>query len=375
MMSFTLDKDEKKELETIRREIISTGNVFRRMVKQAWDGVMLHHDKGVIYINREFRKMFNISAEKDIDDIQIHTLLAPETRHDFFLSVQKSKENPETVIIHSGKGLSTDGSLLDLEMSTLATVFSGQPTIVTVFRDVTEKIRMEEHLHQNERLTATGKLAFHIAHEINNPLGGIIAYSHLLLEDINDGVDPEDLTGTVNKIIKLANRCKVIVGSLLDFARHDPQEGEYVNINDIIEESLSLLSGHIIMNGITVEKDMLSRLPEIKVQKTKIEQVIINLIINAAEAMSGIGHLRLETTFLQKSNEVIFRITDTGPGIQEEDRKKLFDPFFTTKPRGRGVGLGLSISHGIIKQHGGRIEVDTYPGVGSEFSVFLPVNA
>ena len=139
-----------------------------------------------------------------------------------------------------------------------------------------------------------------------------------------------------------------------------------------MSETLTLLSGHIILNGISVDEKYASCLPLVRADRNKIEQVFMNLTVNAAEAMEGHGRLTLETGFDRNEKHVFVKINDTGPGVDEENMKLLFEPFFSTKPRGRGTGLGLSISHGIIKQHKGTIDVESDPGQGTAFIVRLP---
>ncbi|MFH1137916.1 MAG: ATP-binding protein [Pseudomonadota bacterium] len=221
-------------------------------------------------------------------------------------------------------------------------------------------------------MAAAGKIALNIAHEINNPLGGIITYTHLLQEDLAEGVGRDQLTDLAGKILKLAHRCQIIVGGLLDFARDERCDLVEVRINPIIGETLALLEGHLILRDILVFQELEPRLPPVLAVRRKMEQVFMNLIINAAEAMNGRGFLGLSTASDLKKGLVSIKISDTGPGISDETRRLLFEPFFSTKPQVKGAGLGLSIAHGIIRQHKGTIEVDSLPGQGTTFTITLP---
>lgn len=366
------DKVQVKDKTRLEQELVASEAKYRQMVEQAWDGIVIHDHQAIYFANRCFRDMFGLSQDAELNGAHLHRFLAPDTRralYESFEAAERSKDGPALFI---GRGLRPDGTTFDLELSSFTTIYQDRPALQTVLRDITRRKQIEEQLVLSERLAAMGKLAFNIAHEINNPLGGIIAYTHLLVEDLSENQPISQISETADKILKLANRCRIIVGALLDFAREDREGQEQVDLNRIIEDTLALLAGHMIMNGLTIEKDLSKSLPSLLAHRIKMEQVFINLIINAAEAMSGQGCLTISTAFHRARREIQVRISDTGPGIPEDQKRLLFEPFFSTKPRGRGTGLGLSISHGIIKQHHGTIEMETQVGVGSTFIVTLP---
>lgn len=219
-------------------------------------------------------------------------------------------------------------------------------------------------------MKATGKLASEIAHELNTPLGGILMYSHLLLEDIAEDDPNRD---NVVKINKLAHRCKIIVQGLLDFATHDVSTREMVQVNRVIANVMGFLEDHVLLRQISLETHLDPGLPEVEADENKLEQVFINLVVNAAQSIDGRGTLILRTEFFSDTNRIRIQFSDTGSGIDDRDLDKIFDPFFTTKLKSKGTGLGLSICHGIIEQHGGTITAESSKGRGSIFSVFLPV--
>ena len=230
---------------------------------------------------------------------------------------------------------------------------------------------LEEHLSRTEKLAALGQLAAGVAHEINNPLGGILVYSYLLLEDL----EPEAPERTqVEKIIKEATRCKEIVQGLLEFSRHMPSKMMPLNINAVIEEVLSLMENHLQFQSIRLVQELDPRLPPVLGDKNKLEQVFINLLINSGESMQGEGRFTVSTAVAPEDDRVLIRFQDTGSGIPEAYRSRLFDPFFTTKKVGKGVGLGLSISYGIIQKHLGRIYVERTGPEGTVFVIELPVH-
>jgi two-component system NtrC family sensor kinase len=232
-----------------------------------------------------------------------------------------------------------------------------------------ELMEMQTHLIQSEKLAGLGKLAAGIAHEINNPLGGILIYSHLLLEDTKkDTAQYENL----KKIVKETTRCKNIVKGLLEFARPKEPEMSPTDINDVVNRALSLFERQALFQNIRIQKE-LSDLPRLIADGAQLQQVFTNIISNAAEAMDGAGVLTIRTYLDCQTDCIKVEFTDTGHGIREEDMPRLFEPFFTTKEVGKGTGLGLAISYGIVQKHQGSIKVQSELGKGSTFAVVLPL--
>jgi two-component system NtrC family sensor kinase len=219
-----------------------------------------------------------------------------------------------------------------------------------------------------EKLTALGEMASGVAHEVNNPLGGILLYSNLVLEDI-----PEDSPARENmqKIIYQTNRCKEIVQSLLDFARTPTGDMVPLKINNVVNTSLNLIKQQAMFHDIEIKTSLAENLPEIIGDRARLEEVFLNLYINAADAMNGKGLLTI-TTGLTSNNSIKVLVSDTGEGIDKEHLQHIFEPFFTTKDPGKGTGLGLSIVYGIIKKHNGLIEAESEPGKGTTFIISLP---
>ncbi len=227
----------------------------------------------------------------------------------------------------------------------------------------------DQKLLSAERLKATERLASEIAHELNTPLGGILMYSHLLLEDLPD--DNPNLENVI-KINKLAHRCKMIVQGLLDFAHQESPQQKMVQVNTIIRNVIGFMEDHVLLRNISIETRLDPVLPKIQGQENKLEQVFVNLIINAAQSMNGSGTLTLHTELDRDTNLVRIVCSDTGCGIDDDQIDNVFEPLFTTKERGTGTGLGLSICHGIVEQHSGTITVRSSKGRGSAFTIFLP---
>jgi two-component system NtrC family sensor kinase len=235
----------------------------------------------------------------------------------------------------------------------------------------TKELReMQAHLIQSEKLASLGKLAAGIAHEINNPLGGILIYSHLLLEDTSRKSPHYE---NLKKIVKETSRCKDIVRGLLEFARPKEPEVSQINLNNVVDRSLALVEKQALFQNIKISKAYMPGLPKIVADGSQLQQVFMNIIINAAEAMDGKGVLSLSTSLDADGTCIEAKISDTGHGINEEDKKRLFEPFFSTKEVGKGTGLGLAISYSIIQIHQGTIDVKSEEGKGSTFTVRLPV--
>jgi two-component system NtrC family sensor kinase len=229
-----------------------------------------------------------------------------------------------------------------------------------------------ERIKETDRLAVIGQLAADVAHELNNPLQGIVAYSHLLLERIGEEDPTRD---SLVKIAAEADRCRTIVRALLDFSRPKLPQTRPTSLNELINQSLNLLDGQAQFLNIEVHRDLDPDLPSVLVDPGQFQQVLINLFVNAAEAMEGSGRLTIETRRNDRARAIELAVSDTGPGISDTDLERIFDPFFSTKEATHGTGLGLAISHGIVREHSGSIGVESELGVGSTFVIRLPNTA
>jgi signal transduction histidine kinase len=237
-----------------------------------------------------------------------------------------------------------------------------------IIDNITDRIRLEDQLVQNEKLTSIGLLAAGVAHEVNTPLAVISSYSQMLRKEIS----PEDPRyKLLEKITKQTFRASEIVNNLLNFSRTSATEFTDVDLHQVINETLSLLEHQFKGARISIEKELYADYPATFGNPGKLQQVFLNLFVNARDAMSEGGILRVRTETIDSKIEIT--IQDSGVGISRENLKKIYDPFFTTKAVGKGTGLGLSVSYGIVQEHGGHISVDSRPGHGSSFKLELPV--
>jgi two-component system NtrC family sensor kinase len=227
--------------------------------------------------------------------------------------------------------------------------------------------QLQRELIQSEKMASIGKLAAGVAHEINNPLGGILVYSHLLLEDLAEN---EPVRENLKKIIRETTRCKEIVKGLLEFARQSEPQLKRSEINEILNTALSFVEFQASLQNIQIIRKFHPSLPMVMVDATQIEQVFMNIILNAQEAMQGNGTLMIVTKPTEDGKFVELEFTDTGCGIPPENLERLFEPFFTTKRH--GTGLGLAISYGIIERHNGNIAVKSKVGEGTTVTIKLP---
>jgi two-component system NtrC family sensor kinase len=225
---------------------------------------------------------------------------------------------------------------------------------------------------ESERLAVVGQLAADVAHELNNPLQGIVTYAHLLLEKLAPD-DPR--RPSVEKIVNQATRCTTIIRGLLDFSRPKKPHKRPTELRATIDECLSLVEDRVLFHNIEVVRDYEADVPPTVMDPAQMQQVFLNLIINAAEAMGGVG--RLVVTIRHDAARAVVQasFSDTGHGISDENMARVFDPFFTTKEIGHGTGLGLAISFGIVKEHGGTITVESEEGAGTTFTIELPEHA
>ena len=237
-------------------------------------------------------------------------------------------------------------------------------------RDEQLKEYTSQQIMKSERLATLGQLAAGVAHEINNPLGAVLMYTHLALEDLAE----EDVLRTnLQTAITEASRCKDIVKGLLDFSRQTEPKVAESDVNETLERTLAVVGNQPLFQNVKIRKVICPSLPKVVMDVGQIQQVFTNIVLNAAEAMEGKGELTVTTRMTPDNEYVEIEFTDTGCGIPAESREKIFDPFYTTKEIGRGTGLGLSISHGIIARHNGTVEVRSEPAKGTTFLVRLPL--
>jgi len=263
---------------------------------------------------------------------------------------------------HQGKTLT-----LNVSITPLVSKSGEHIGRLLLFDDVTQRERMEEQMSQTEKLTSLGLLAAGVAHEVNTPLAVISNYIQMLAKQMPES-DPRH--SIIEKIVKQTFRASEIVNNLLNFSRTGAAETTNVDVNRVVEDTLALVSHPLKTSQIQVVKNLSDGLPAVRGSANKLQQVFLNLFLNARDAMPSGGILEVRTNAHNGSVEI--EVVDTGAGIPREHIHRIFDPFFTTKASGRGTGLGLSVSYGIIKEHAGKVDVRSAPGKGTSFHVEFP---
>jgi signal transduction histidine kinase len=278
---------------------------------------------------------------------------------------------PVPEALETGKGVRAEISQRGRTYAMAAYPLTGEGRVVCTYRDISDEREMTRRLIETEKMAAVGQLAGGVAHEINNPLGGILAFAQLMKRD--EGRSASDME-SLELIEESALRCKRIVESLLKFSRHSKTEDRRTfQLNKCAEDSAVLFGAQLkAYPKVRLELRLTPELPELFGDPGQLSQVMLNLLQNGLHALppSG-GVLALETG--KDGDRCFFRVIDTGSGIDERYVARIFEPSFTTKPPGQGTGLGLAIAYRIVEDHGGIFKVDTHKGEGSRFTVYIPI--
>ncbi len=360
---------------------------FRQLIENSPDGIVVETDGQFAYVNQKALELFRAQDIQDLIGASFADRFKQDERKHIQALLADLNEGKKTRILREETIQRLDGMQVDIELSAVPFRFNERNGSLIYLRDMTErkefekaKEDMEMQLRQKQKLESIGTLAGGVAHEINNPINGIINYAEL----IEDGNITQEQVKTFSQgIIHEGKRIAEIVKNLLSFARQEKQTHSPAQIKDIIEQSVSLMRVMLRHDQITLELDIPENLPSIKCRSQQIQQVIMNLLTNARDALNAKypGYhadkiIRIDCMMFQQDGRRWFRITvrDNGTGIPAEIMERMFDPFFTTKPRDEGTGLGLSISHGIVKDHHGELYFETEPGEYTKAILVLPVD-
>jgi PAS domain S-box-containing protein len=375
--AYLRDMSERIRIENKLRE---TNSFLTNIIISSVDGIIAADIKGnIILFNQGAERMLGYSKDEVMNGgVHITKMYIPGQAKELMRKLRSPDFGPIGKLSSTEvSAVTKQGEILPASLSA-AIIYDevGQEIAsVGIFTDLREQFRMQKELEEthlkllhSEKMASLGKLAAGVAHEINNPLGGILLYANLLFEDM-----PLEHPQSANlkKIIDQTLRCKDIVKELLDFGRQAEHSMVMCDINQILEQSISLLSRQSSFLNIQIIKDIDPLLIPIIADPGQLNQVFINLMTNAADAMNGIGILTVRTYSLPEEGKVGVEISDTGCGIPPEVLPRIFDPFFTTKDMGKGTGLGLSTVYGIIGEHGGTIDVRSQPNQGSTFILRL----
>jgi signal transduction histidine kinase len=273
------------------------------------------------------------------------------------IEVIYTKERPQ---LDEGPFLKEERSLLEVIAKELAQIIKRRES-------EEDKEKLINQLHHADRLATVGELAAGVAHEINEPLGSILGFAQLAIK--NKEV-PDQVRNDLEKIVSASLHAREIVKKLMNFSRQITFEKKMINLNQIIEESIYFFKSRCLKEGIELNISLDSEMPEIFADPVQINQVLVNIVVNAMQSMPNGGKLSIQSSFSDDNIELV--IADTGYGMKEDILQQIFEPFFTTKKSSNGLGLGLSVVDAIIKSHNGKIETQSEPGVGTEFVIKLP---
>jgi two-component system, cell cycle sensor histidine kinase and response regulator CckA len=318
--------------------------------------------------------------KKDVLGKPLFDFLAPDIVDRIRNSFSEQVQSRIPTMTYEVSIVSKDGRRLALETSSRLLVDYGEPTgIQGIARDITERKRLEEQLRHSQKMEAVGQLAGGIAHDFNNLLTAINGYSQLLFSSLKD--DPR--SKEVNQIIKAGRRASSLTEKLLAFSRKQVLQPRVFDLNQVIRDMKEMLR-RLISENIELQTSLRAPKGQVSADPDQISQVILNLVLNARDAMPGGGKVTIETSnaatgwkdddasLPNENGCIVLAVRDTGVGMNEETLSHLFEPFFTTKPPGKGTGLGLAMTYGIVRQSGGEIRVESQPGKGSVFRVYLP---
>ena len=364
------------------KELAISEKWHRSIFDNATDGIVVLDKTGkIMNVNRKTCELHGF--EKDaLIGVNIELLEAKDGREN--LAERMSMLLNGESLIYETEHYKKDGSKVILEVSSKALNIGDETYIQSFYRDITEKKKIQEQLMHSQKMESVGSLAGGIAHNFNNILTSILGYSELLLEfsDLDDSSKQR-----VRNIESAARKAGVMVSKLLSFARRDSHEVLPFNLNDVINDSAKLLEGVLDKRiGLKIVlSDMMP--PIIEGDPNQLEQVIMNLMVNARDAMPEGGLITIQTSFIEIEREkvkvpayiqpgkyIALKVSDTGQGIPREVIGKIFDPFFTTKEKGKGTGLGLATVYGIVKDHKGYISVQSKIGKGTVFDIYLPIS-
>ena len=364
----------------LEKEAEKSKTFFQNVIQSTVDGIVVVDTKGnVLIFNEGMEKLTGFQAEEIINRGHLSTFYDIDVAKENMLKMRsdqygsQGKLNPTSMTITTKSGEEIPITL----SASIITVDGKEIGSVGVFTDMREILEMRKNLEeahlqlvQSEKIASVGRMAAGVAHEINNPMSGILIYAELLKESLEE--DAEKVKDA-QEIIDQTLRCKRIVSDLLEFSRQSVGKVSTFVVEDLLNKSLNLLVNQAIFQNIEVIREIDRDMPAMVGDFGQLSQVFTNLYINAADAMGGKGKLIIGARFQPDRNLFTILVSDTGPGIPEALRDKIFDIFFTTKPTGKGTGLGLSISQNIIKLHGGIIAVECPPGGGTTFVIELPL--
>ncbi|MFZ5451342.1 MAG: PAS domain S-box protein [Thermodesulfobacteriota bacterium] len=367
----------------VHEQLQKTNIFLNNIIRGSFDGIVVIDPKGdPLIFSKGAERILGYKAEEVIADPAVFRRFYPiELAREMMRRMRSDEYGPPGILETTQINFITkDGEEVPVNFSA-SLVMDGEREVgsVGIFTDLREHRRMAKQLEESqaqllqaEKIASLGRLAAGVAHEINNPLAGILIYAEIMKRDLEENAKARE---NLKIIIDQTVRCQQIVIRLLEFSRQSLGQRTLFDLNEIITRCVELIRHQSLFHNIEVNLALDPELPQIIGDPGQLQQVFTNLLHNAADAMSGQGKIAITTRPAPRGEGAVLTFTDTGPGIPPDIKDKIFEPFFTTKPPGKGTGLGLSIVYGVLQRHGGAIEVDSAPGGGAIFTIKLPLDS
>lgn len=349
---------ERKASEKLLEDIFHTSTI----------GMYITREGKFILTNPQFQKITGYHAEELQGSVSLEIVFADDRDTVRNCAVEMLKGQRHAA--YEFRYVTRSGEIRWALESVASVLYKRERVLLGSFMDVNEKKKLDSQMLIAGKLASIGELAAGIAHEINNPLTIVTGYAQLLLE--NDSI-PKDMAADLQKIYDESQRVVKIIQNLMRFARRNNPGRDSVDVNEVIGRALELQHYELVKNNITLTTNLAGNLPLLMADFNQLQQVFLSIMTNAQQAlMETKGKRKITLSTVSEKGFIRISIADNGPGIPEENMTRIFDPFFTTKEVGRGSGLGLSVCHGIVSEHDGKIYVESTPGKGATFVVELP---
>ena len=373
---YLIDITDRKRLE---RQLRRRNAFFNNLINSSVDGIIAADMKGrLVLFNDAALTLLGYCDQESLENLHVTGLYNDALAYEIISRMRSDDFGGKGKLLHHELSVRhKDGHDIPVRFSG-GIIYDKDEEYATfgIFTDLRAIQKIEEDLEQthnmlmqSEKMAGLGRLAAGVAHEINNPMSGIMLYANLVKEMIGED---HSVSEDLETIIHEAERCKVIVADLLEFSHQTSYEMEPLDLNEVVRKTLGILQNQPIYHNIDVELNLANDLPPVLGNRIRLNQVLMNLMVNAAQAMESSGILRITSRSRAGKgvNEVL--IHDSGPGIPDDLMEQIFEPFFTTKSTGEGTGLGLSVSYAIVKEHKGTIRAVSSPGAGTTFTLRFP---
>jgi PAS domain S-box-containing protein len=368
-------------LESLEERLRRSNSFLKNLLHSSVDGVISADKSGkILLFNDAASKISGYSEEEALSSLDIRDVYPDGGAYKIMAKLRSDQYGgPGKLKSYQIDFRHKDGTLIPISLNA-AIIYEGGIETATMgfFHDLREALRMKKELErtqiqllQSEKMASLGKLAAGVAHQLNNPLGGITLFARLMMEEyeLEDGARKD-----LNRILKDAERCRDTVKELLEFARQTRHEMRPLDVNRAIARTLFLLENQTLFQNIEVARKLSADIPTVRGDTQQVNHMFMNIILNAAQAMEGHGTLSVATRLSDDGKRVVIEIADTGPGIPKDILPHIFEPFFTTKEEGEGTGIGLSLVYGIVENHDGQIRAVNNTPCGTRFIIELPLS-